>query len=49
MKIVLWGKGERSMNCLSALHDKGYKVELVVGHPEEKLKEMSLFWIWLIE
>ena len=38
MKIVLWGKGERSMNCLSALHDKGYKVELVVGHPEEKLK-----------
>ena len=34
MNIVFWGKGNRGIGCLKALSKKGYKIDLVVGHPE---------------
>ena len=35
MNLVFWGKGNRGVDCLKALHDKGYKITLVVAHPQK--------------
>ena len=35
MKIVFWGKGNRGLSCLQAMHDRGYKIELVITHPQK--------------
>jgi methionyl-tRNA formyltransferase len=36
MKIIYWGKGNRGVSCLHALLEKGWKVDLVISHPEKK-------------
>lgn len=35
MRIVFWGKGNRGVSCLQALHGAGYDVSLVVVHPDD--------------
>lgn len=35
MKIVFWGNENRGVSCLRKLHDAGYKIDLVVTHPNK--------------
>ena len=33
MKIIYWGKGDKGVRCLEALHQAGHNISLVVTHP----------------
>ncbi|MFH1453631.1 MAG: methionyl-tRNA formyltransferase [Armatimonadota bacterium] len=35
MKLVFWGKGKRSIDCLKSVHDKGYNIEAVIAYPDD--------------